>query len=226
MDFMGPVLWTSDLAVFAEQDPFGLGSHIDMLHDSPLCMGVGWEHDNVYWTVNGESGSIVWYDFGKDHGVGRDDHSDGASLEYVHGQLKRWANVPSHVAFRPEDHMLYIADTGNGRIAKLDTKSGTRGEALPTAEVQLGGYYRMNDASLVDVVPPGTVQHPSGLEIHNQLLFVTDNASGRITAFDLAGNVINFLDTGLTGALAGIAFGPDGKLYFVDMIRNRILRVD
>lgn len=226
-DFMGPVLWSSDLSIFAKKNPEGLGSHIDMLHDSPLCMGIAWQEANVYWTVDGESGSIVWYDFRTDHDVGMDDHSDGASLEYVHGQLGYKAGVPSHLAYRSEDAMLYIADTGNGRIAKLDTKSGTKGKKLPTKELQKGGYYQMDGAVLTDVVPPGTLVAPSGLEIHGDLLFVTDDATGRIVAFDLDGQQKNVLDTGLgDGALAGLTFGPDGKIYFVDMKSSRVVRVD
>jgi hypothetical protein len=84
-DFMGPVLWSSDLEIFAKKDPAGLGSHLDMLHNSPLCMGIAHETANVYWTMSGKSNAIVKYDFGVDHNVGMDDHSDGASLEYVRG---------------------------------------------------------------------------------------------------------------------------------------------
>jgi hypothetical protein len=39
-DFMGVTLWSSDLTIFAKKDPIGLGSHLDMLHESPNCMGV------------------------------------------------------------------------------------------------------------------------------------------------------------------------------------------
>jgi hypothetical protein len=38
---------------------------------------------------------------------------------------------------------------------------------------------------------------------------------------------VSHLDTGLpSGAFSGLAFGPDGKLYFVDMIGHRVLRID
>lgn len=226
-DFMGPVLWTSDLAVFAKKDPSGLGSHLDMLHNSPLCMGIAHESANIYWTISGKSNAIVKYDFGRDHNVGQDDHSDGASLEYVRGQLKYAPGIPSHLFFRNADAMLYIADAGNARVAKLDTKSGTRGNKLATKEPQLGGHYRMDGAVVVDVVPPGVLKAPSGIEIRNDLLFVSDNGTGKIIAFDLEGRQVNALDTGLgAGALSGMTFGPDGKLYFVDMVGNRLMRVD
>lgn len=224
-DFMGPTLWTSDLAIFAKKNPAGLGSHIDMLHNSPLCMGIAHEAGNAYWTFNGLKNSIVRYDFGKDHDVGLDDHSDGASLEYVAGQLKYVAGVPSHLAFL--DGGLFIADTGNGRIARLDTTSGTKGARIRTQEPQKGGHFKMEGATLTDVVPAGVLTAPSGLEIRNGLIYVSDNGTGRIVAFDLRGKQVNALDTGLgAGALAGMAFGPDDKLYFVDMKGDRLMRVD
>lgn len=226
-DFMGPVLWSSDLAIFAKKDPIGLGSHLDMLHNSPLCMGIAHETANVYWTLSGKSNAIVKYDFGADHDIGLDDHSDGASFEYVRTQVKYAPEIPSHLFFHPADGMLYIADTGNGRVAKLDTKSGVRGAKLATKELQKGGHYRMNEAALVDVVAPGVLTAPSGLEIHKDHLFVSDNATGKIVAFNLAGEQVNAFDTGLgAGALGGMNFGPDGKLYIVDMTGNRVFRVE
>lgn len=226
-DFMGPVLWTSDLEIFARKNPIGLGSHLDMLHNSPLCMGIAHEQGNTYWTINGRDNSIVKYDFAADHDVGMDDHTDGASLEYVRGQLKYAPGIPSHMVYRAADAMLYVADTGNGRVVKLDTKSGVQGIRLPTKEKQTGGHYRMDDAVLTDVVPPGVLVAPSGLELHNDVLYVTDNATGRIVAFDLNGQQINALETGLApGALAGMTFGPDGKIYFVDMLGSRVMRID
>ncbi len=226
-DFMGPVLWTSDLAIFAKKNPAGLGSHLDMLHNSPLCMGIAHESGNAYWTLSGKSNAIVRYDFGKDHDIGLDDHSDGASLEYVRGEIKFLLGVPSHLAYRAADSMLYIADSGNGRVAKLDTKSGTRALKLATKEPQKGGHYRMTGATLTDVVPAGVLTAPSGLEIHNDILYVSDNATGRIVAFDLEGKQLNAIDTGVgPGALAGLSFGPDNKLYFVDLAGSRLLRLD
>ncbi len=226
-DFMGPVLWSSDLSIFAKKDPAGLGSHLDMLHNSPLCMGIAHESANIYWTISGKSNAIVKYDFGQDHNIGQDDHSDGASLEYVRGQVKYVPGVPSHLFYREADAMLYVADTGNGRVAKLDTASGTRGAKLATKEPQKGGHYRMDGATFVDVVPAGVLGVPSGLEIRNDLLYVSDNASGRIVAFELDGRQVNAVDTGLGGgALSGMTFGPDNKLYFVDMVGNRVMRID
>lgn len=238
-DFMGPALWSSDLTVFAMQDPFGLGSHLDMLHGSPDCMGLAHERANVYWAFGGKAQTgtstqrqepipaIVRYDFGHDHGVGADDHADGEIAQYVELQVKRVPGIPSHLAFDPASRQLYIADTGNGRVVKLDTTSGTRGAALQAQE-PLVSYHRVDGAVLTEVVSQARqeVVTPSGLELFDGLVYVSDPTIGRIAAFTPEGELVNWLDTGLFGALSGMAFGPDGKLYFVDMTGNRVLRVD
>jgi hypothetical protein len=240
-DFMGPVLWSSDLSVFAavNQDPGTLGSHIDMLHVSPLCMGIAHEEANIYWTFGGLSGyfsafaqpgAIYKYDFHQDHGPGNNDHSDGTAYEYLSGQVKYLAGVPSHLAYDPASKMLYIADTGDARILQLDTTSGQKGEDLMFAAPELMQDYAMWDNAIaVEVVPASSnlLQAPSGILLKDGLLYVSDNTSSKILAFNLQGEQVNYLDTGLpTGSLAGMAFGPDGKLYLVDMIGNRVLRID
>lgn len=226
-DFMGPTLWSSDLSIFAIKNPYGLGSHIDMLHTAPLCMGIAHQEANIYWTLTGLTGSIVKFDFKNDHGVGHDDHSDGVAYRYVMGQVKYVSTVPSGMVYRAADAMLYFSDTGNGRVAKLDTKSGKVGKTLPTSDDST--FYEVTGATLTDVVPAssGLVSRPAGLEIKGDLIYVADDANGRITAFTLSGERVNWLDTGLPkGSLGGMAFGPDGKLYFADRLGNRVLRID
>src|SRR5690606_3474583 len=102
-DFMGPTLWSADLDIYAQTNPaavdflgFDLGSHLDMLHESPLCMGIAWVSDNVYFTFDGLTGSISRYDFVEDHGAGFDDHSDGIVERFVDAGVSRVEGVPSH----------------------------------------------------------------------------------------------------------------------------------
>ena len=227
-DFLGPTLWSSDLSIFAKKNPNGLGSHLDMLHNTPLCVGIAHETANRYWVFGGLKNSIDRYDFKKDNNIGQDDHSDGESYQYVTGQVKYVKGVPSHLFFHEADAMLYIADSGSSRVAKLDTTSGKKGKSIQPKE-EMGVATLMDGALLTDVVAAdsGLLQTPSGLEIHNEFIYVSDNATSRITAFTLAGEQVNYLDTGLpAGSLAGMAFGPDGKLYLVDMIGDRVLRID
>jgi hypothetical protein len=233
-DFMGPTLWPADFDVYAHSNPeavaglgFDLGSHLDMLHESPLCMGIAWEKDNVYWTFDGLTGSISRYDFMQDHGVGWDDHSDGVIARYAEGEVSRVEGIPSHLAFDHGTGLLYIADTGNARVAVLDTATGRSLGRLSVIEpgTQLWKMVDFDLDTLVDTAA-GEFSLPSGLALHDGHLYVADNETSRITAFSLSGERVDWLDTGLNpGSLMGIEFDPTGRLYAVDGLGSRLLRI-
>ena len=85
----------------------------------------------------------------------------------------------------------------------------------------------MKDAVIEDVVPAGTLEQPSGLEIRNDLIYVTDTATSTFHVFDKQGNEIRRLETGLSkGSLSGFTFGPDGKIYFTNRNAGKVLRID
>ena len=89
------------------------------------------------------------------------------------------------------------------------------------------GTLPLAEGSSVDVQISPPFKPFGALEIWNELLYVSDNATSRISAFTLDGMPVNYLDTGLpAGSLGAMAFGPDGKLYLVDMVGSRVLRVD
>lgn len=224
-DFTGPSLWSSDMSVYAAQNPHGLGSHLDMLHNTPLCMGIVHEDANRYWTIGGAHLSIDLYDFELDDGIGNDDHLDGKTWRYAEGQISYLEGVANHLELDRANGMLYIADPGNARVARMDTAAGTEGELRPSFETPV----QVMDGAVVEdfVKDSELLRAPSGLELKNDQLFVSDYGTGYLLAFDLEGELLNYLDTGLgQGTLSGITFGPDGKLYFVDMVGNRVLRVD
>jgi hypothetical protein len=238
LDFIGPSLWTSALpgitpgcetsptGCFSVQPPGKNGSHLDMLHCTPWGMGIAHEQGNMYWVLNGNIGALERYDFRADHGPGNDDHTDGYMRRYVTGQLTRVPNVPSHLVFNKEDGHVYAADTGAGRIVKLNPATGAEaGGATPN--------YEAIDAKVVDgamltvVVPPGILTSPSGIELHEGHLYVTDNATSRIHAFDLQGQEVRQLQTNFApGSLAGLTIGPDGKVYFVEKPTGWVHRID
>ena len=222
-DFMGPTLWSTDVNIFNG----GHEGHIDMLHNSPNGMGIAWERDNVYWVFDGFHDSLTRYDFNRDHGPGGTDHSDGQIQRYAEGQVGRYADVPSHLVYEPMTRQLYVADTGNNRIAVLDTMSGSRGASIrPNYDGII--QYEMTQSTLTTFIDGATagLRRPSGLALRDGLLFVGDNETGRIHAFDMMGNEVDYLDTGIVvGGLMGIAFDSAGLLYIVDALGDRILRV-
>lgn len=234
-DLMGPTLWPSDMNIYAHTNPqavadigFDLGSHIDMLHESPWCMGIAWDHDNVYWTFDGLWGSISRYDYQVPHQPGYDDHTDGIVQRYVVGEVERVPGVPSHLVLDHATHLLYIADTGHARIAVLDTTRGTPDSELPPREegVSLTLMQGVSTTTLVDAAS-GNLHEPSGILLRDDLLFVSDHQSSRITAFDKnTGAPVDWLDTGFAhDSLMGMAFDAQGDLYFVDSADARLYRI-
>jgi DNA-binding beta-propeller fold protein YncE len=225
-DFMGPTLWDADLDVYAVVGQTGTdleGSHIDMLHESPWCMGIAHDHDNVYWVFDGLNGSVVYYDFVRDHGAGHSDHSDGIVRRYEEAALTRVEGVPGHLVLDDATGWLYVADTGTGRVLRLDTATG---EASP---IRNGAIDRMAEYSRVSGVTVETfasgLGEPSGLALADGVLYVGDHATGEIVAYDLDGNELDRLTTGAAG-LMGLEVGPDGKLWYVDAATPSVVRVD
>lgn len=223
-DFMGPTLWTANLDDFDS----GHGSHMDMLHNSPLGMGIAWDKDNVYWVFDGHNSSLTRYDFNQDHGLGGSDHSDGFISRYAEGEVLRSAEVPSHMEMDRVTHMLYAADTGNNRIARLDTTSGTQGGRLFPNYDGIN-QFKMNDAVLDTFVEGADfgMQAPSGLAIQNGVLYVGDNVNSTLYAFDLeTGELLDFLPLAISpGGLMGIELDAEGNLYGIDVGTERVFRI-
>ena len=232
-DFMGPSLWPSDLEVYGISNPnavgflgYDLGSHLDMLHESPLCMGITWEADNAYWVFEGMTSSIARVDFHADHGVGFDDHSDGEILRYAVGEVSRVPDVPSHLELDRETGVLYISDTGNSRVAALDTTVGTPGRSLQVKEPGTTLRLMRGEAPVETLFESPELVLPSGIAQFGDLLFVTDTETSRIWGLTLDGEVVDYLDTELPeGSLMGIDIDEEGTLYVVDSVRERVLRI-
>jgi DNA-binding beta-propeller fold protein YncE len=85
----------------------------------------------------------------------------------------------------------------------------------------------MDGAKLTELVPPGTIEKPSGMALDGDTLYVTDNASGLIYVLDVTGKQQRVINSGLAaGALAGITVGPDEKLYITNLSDGTVSRVE
>jgi hypothetical protein len=221
--YNGPVLW--DDAVFGgEPMPPTSSSHVDMLHATPYCMGVAHEEANVFWVVNGDVGAFDRYDFNLPHQPGGDDHSDGEVWRYGEGELLRVAGVPSGMAYDARRKVLYVSDSGHGRIVALDTTSGVHDGEITVYE-NIPTHARMSGAVVTEIASGFDV--PSGLALEEGVLFVTDHAASRIVAMDQAGRELRELDTGLpANSLAGITIGPDDKAYITDVESGTVYRIE
>jgi hypothetical protein len=226
--YAGPALWSSDPAIFGvEPLPGQNGTHIDMLHETPYCMGLAHESANAFWAFNGLAGSLDRVDFHAPHVVGGEDHDDGEVHRYVAGQLLREPEVPSHLSYDSTRKLLYVADTGHGRVLSVDPSTAVTGDDIVVYEKLNGGSGFMDGATVKTLVPQGVLQKPSGLTLVDDVLYVTDNATSRIYAFDTSGLLLKTLDTGLpAGSLSGIAMGPDALLYVTNLLTGGVHRVD
>lgn len=237
-DFMGPALWSSDRSIFGETNPeavdqlgYDLGSHLDMLHESPYCMGIAWQEDNIYWVFDGYNNAIVRYDFVEDHGPGFDDHMDGLIARALEGEVDRTPGVASHMELDRATGLLYVADTGNSRILEVDTTTGERGDDLPTGvsgfPPDYTEHYELEDVAFRELVvgAEANLDEPSGIAIHDGLLFVTDHEHSRIFAFSMEGELLDWLDLDLGDGLMGITFDDRGAMYVTHAGRDEVIRI-
>jgi outer membrane protein assembly factor BamB len=225
--YTGPVLWSSSPTIFGvEPEPDQNGTHLDMLHETPFCMGIGHEAGNAYWAFNGAAGSLDRVDFHVPHQIGGEDHDDGEVHRYIAGQLLRVPEVPGHVVYDQDRDLVYVADTGHGRVLSVDPSTATPSGDIDVFEV-LHDSGEMAGATVRELIAPGLLQKPSGLTLSDGRLYVTDNATSKIYVFDSAGKSERVLDTGLpAGSLAGITIGPDDKAYVSDLLTGQVHRVE
>lgn len=226
--FMGPALFSMDPAIFAKKTAGGLGSHVDMLHSSPLCRGIAHVSANRFWVFNAYDKALDLYDFKTPHEPGGDDHSDGSTYRYALGKVKGATDgTSSHVVYDSDDKFLYVADTGNARIVRLDTTKGKKNGDLPRISEPLEDEGIMTGTDVEVVVDAGMLQKPSGIELKGGLIYVTDAATSMFHVFDKTGAMIRSLSTDLPAdSLSGFTFGADGKIWFTDRARGRVLRID
>ncbi|MFT7518000.1 MAG: hypothetical protein ACI9MC_000124 [Kiritimatiellia bacterium] len=235
-DFMGPTLWDD-----SPKFDGGHGGHLDMLHNSPMAGGIAWDTGQAYWTFDGAHSSITRYDFKLDHGYGGSNHNDGVVARWVEGEVSRTKGIPSGLAMDHANSELLIADTANGRIATMDTTVGSRGSRVgPNYDgtdqyaVAGGSVNELVSGTLTPVltedgepsVSPVDLVSPSGIAIHEGLIWLTDNATSTVIVLDESGELLDWVKLDAEpGSLAGMTFTPDGALVLVDMKAQQVLRI-
>ena len=219
-DFMGPTMWTIDTSIFDAGHP----THLDMLHNSPNGKGIAWERQNVYWVFDGLHESLTRYDFVDDHGLGGSDHSDAIVHRYAEGKVQGIEGLVSHLEYDKDSGLLYVADSGKGRIAVLDTNTGNMGDSYgPNYDGTTQRMVNGADISkLVDWTELGW-SAPNGLALYGDLIYVSDTDEGIIAAFTKDGILEDWLDVG--GSPAGIEFNDSGELFYTDTNANEVIKI-
>ncbi len=225
-DFMGPVLWSTDLMIHCsvnqEENAQGLnGSHLDMLHQSPLCMGMAHHDGNAFFVADGFNGHIVRYDFQEPHVPGGHDHSDGIVSRYPELSFKMVPDVPSHMQL--EDNILYYVDSGNGALKMADIASGRVGGNLIARNEPLEVFNSIVNVAQAELITG--LDTPSGLAMTDAHIFLSFPKTGDIVAYDRAGAEVDRFVTGKPGVM-GITIGPRGRLWYVNAYEGTVNMVD
>lgn len=234
--FMGPALWSSDTSIFARVFQSNwvvgkpLGSHLDMLHQSPFAMGIAHDSGSRYWVFDGHNGNLCKYDFGEDHSPGYDDHSNGKVWRYTDVPLTRTANIPGHMIKDKATGWLYIVDAGTRTLKRVNTNTGTIAGTLnvpATGAEPLLGYWEVTGA-VVEVLDTFLSSQPCGIDLYDGRLVVGDYNNGNIYVYDITGATPVELGTIATGqsGMTGLKIGPDGKIWFVNSTQNTVIRIE
>ena len=233
--FMGPALWPSSLDHFAVENQNNedglLGSHIDMLHESPYGVGIAHDHDNVYWYNDGYYEELVKYDFMMDHDTGGHDHSDGVVHRYSEIHLNHLYGIPGHMVLDKDTDILYISDPGGNRVIWVNTDDTSyQSEDImddPSRLEPLSEYSRITGVEwgvLLD-----DVNRPSGIALYGNQLFISLNGDNSILSYSIDIDGKSAVKQGMINTTAssimGIEIGPNGNIYYVDNENNEVVRI-
>ena len=106
--------------------------------------------------------------------------------------------------------------------------SGVIGSDLDPYGENIEGYYSMIGADFETVIDSGLVS-PTGIDIYNTFLLVSDYATGEILIYDLEPTnqfqLIHKLETDIIDDLMSIKVGPDGTIWFVSTNANKLYQI-
>lgn len=226
LPFTGPTLWSSDPAIYA-QPSGGNGSHLDMLHTTPLGQGIAWETGNVFWVSDGHTGDVVRYDFVDDHGPGNSYHGDAMVTRYPEVPVNSISDeLPGHLVLDHATGWLYVIDAANGEVNRLDIASGTVGGTPAFTALESLTFYGQKTGCTVEQVAFG-LSEPVGIEVFEDRLLVSDHATAEVVVYDLA--TAGFPEVGRISTSAdrimGIRIGPEGHLWYTDAGREEVVRL-
>ena len=200
-----------------------------MLHQSPYGVGIEYAGSgNIYWLFDGYHSAIVRYDFATPHAYGGDNHADGKVWRYGEIDVEREDGISSHMILDDESGLLYIADTGNQRILRFNTDSGDFDYNLSPYGENLAQYWMMENAEWEVYINAG-LDKPSGIDLYEDRLVVSDYASGEVIIYDISADSpveLGRINTGNENNIMGIKIGPDQKIWYVNYEQDEVIMID
>ena len=122
---------------------------------------------------------------------------------------------------------LYVADTGNQRILKFDTNSGNFSYDLTPYGESLAEYWMMENAHWEIFIDENLIK-PSGIDLFNNRLVVSDYATGQIIFYDISTDLpseLGRIETGYEDSIMGIKIDQNQKLWYVNFQNNNVVLV-
>jgi hypothetical protein len=139
-----------------------------------------------------------------------DDGSYGATFT-VEDSLSASQDVAVDNSGGGSDGTIYIADSGNSRVAAIDSGG------ILVASFGTGGRVNGSEDFLgdPDAVPSGAFSNPCGLAVDpaSGNLLVADQNNGRIWIFDSSGNYLGRIADSTLAGPCGLAFASGGDLF-------------
>ena len=136
--------------------------------------------------------------------------------------------IVCHLVLDENKKWLYFTDGSNKRIMRLDITTGSLGGSPSWGPQEtLAEYQKVTGFTFEEVVTTGLVQ-PSGIDIIDNKLLVTDHSNGDIIFYDVS-NVpateIGRIQTNEPGIM-GTVIGPNGKIWYANAVLNKIVKIE
>lgn len=230
--FMGPTLWSSDTAIFASRNQTSngyLGSHLDMLHQSPYNLGIAHETASKYWVSDARYNDICSYDFQNPHEVGGTDHRDGIIYRYVDVKITPGKyGIPAHMVKDKSSNWLYFIDGGAKIVKRLDITSSQEGDTLemPSFSGEWVQLFKSKIGGTVETVVTADTATPVGIDCRDGILYVSYYETGEIKLFDINNNFseIETINTKSPGIM-GITVNKLGDIWVANHDSSSVLKI-
>jgi hypothetical protein len=123
---------------------------------------------------------------------------------------------------------LYIVDNGNQRVLRLDINSGSIGGTPSYGPYETLAEYKNVDGATWEVVVSSGLVEPSGIDVIDDRMIVTDHATGDIIIYDISSMPAVEIKRIVTGnpGIMGTVIGPEGRIWYVNYTMNEVIKIE